>query len=84
MADKTVSATSSVRKVLELGHKDVLLAMLRRMLEQVMDAEVSALCGAESGERACFQLKPRGPEKKQSCPPRTVDKPLPPLLDAVA
>jgi putative transposase len=48
---KSVNPTDLVREALE-GHQDMLRAMLARTLREVMAAEVTALCGAELGERA--------------------------------
>ena len=50
MAENRVDSTSTVRNVLETSHGDVLLGMLRKLLEQMMDAEVAKLCGADYGD----------------------------------
>jgi len=48
---KSVNPMDLVREGLE-GHQDVLRAMLAMTLREVMAAEVTALCGAEPGERS--------------------------------
>jgi transposase-like protein len=44
--------SESLGKVLGEGHQDELRGLLHRMLDQVMDAEVSQLCAAGYGERS--------------------------------
>jgi transposase-like protein len=53
--------------------------MLRRMLEQVMDAEVSALCGAEAGERSEERMNHRNGYRERDFETRmgTVDLAIP-------
>ena len=52
MTSKNVNALTVLGNTLETTHHDTLRHLLARVLEQVMDAEVSQLCGAEHGQRS--------------------------------
>lgn len=51
MTDNTVDLIDQLGNVLEATHPDPLRRMLGQMLVQLMDSEVSTLCGASYGER---------------------------------
>ena len=51
MTEKTVDGMVVVRNLLETCHKDEMREILARALSEVMDAEVSSLCGADRYER---------------------------------
>ena len=47
-----VDTMTILGEAIQSGHNDVLLAMLARVLRDVMEVEASQLCGAELGERS--------------------------------
>jgi len=60
MAQKDVDAVELVRNMLEMpGGREGLLGMLSDMLHAVMEAEVTARCGASYGERSDDRLNQR-------------------------
>jgi putative transposase len=52
MTNKNVGALSVLGNSLETTHSDMLRHLLARVLEQVMEAEVGQVCGAELGQRS--------------------------------
>jgi len=52
MARESVEGLSDLSKALEEGSKDFLRMLLKKTLGELMDADVTSLCQAESGERS--------------------------------
>jgi len=52
MADSSMDFLARLREELTHAHPDQLRAMLQTFVEQMMGAEVDALCGAAYGERS--------------------------------
>lgn len=52
MTEETVDLSAAMGNLLEQSHGDVLRSILAKALHQIMEAEVSALCGADYGERS--------------------------------
>ncbi len=79
MADERVEGTELVCNVLEMGHRDVLRQMLSTMLRQVMDAEVTDLCGAGYGDRTDERVNQRNGHRERDLETRmgTVALPIP-------
>jgi putative transposase len=51
MTEETVDLSAAMGNLLEHSHGDVLRSILAKALHQIMEAEVSTLCGAGYGER---------------------------------
>ena len=59
MADSSMDVLARLREELNQAHPDQLRAMLQVMVEQLMGAEVDALCGAIYGERSPERVNAR-------------------------
>lgn len=59
MAEKNITQMELLRKKLEETDSDVLREMLGYLIEQLMNADVDAICGAEYGERSPERMNSR-------------------------
>lgn len=59
MAETKVGGKATLRNMLETGHAPDLRMLLLKMLEMVMEDEVTAMCGAEPGERTSERVNSR-------------------------
>jgi len=83
MTEASVEGAAELGKVLELSHPDVLRRLLMRALKDVMEAEVSHLCGAGFGERSELRANSRNGYRDRALETRlgSVDLAIPKLRE---
>ena len=65
MATDSMDNLSWLRNLIEQGDPDVLRDMLERIADQLMDAEVDAICGAGRGERSPDRVNRRNGHRER-------------------
>lgn len=83
MTKNTLDGMQTISKTLEHSHAGVLLTTLFKALEQVMDSEVQALCGADYGERSDKRTNMRNGYRERTLETRlgTLDLRIPKLRE---
>lgn len=83
MTSKNVELSETVSNVLSSGHSEFLKQVLTTALHQVMNAEASARCGAEYGERTSDRVNRRNGSRERPLETRmgTVDLHIPKLRE---